>query len=280
MNKLFKYILPLLSLAIIAAGVIVYLEVQDSQIASHIGSYVSAVAAALAFLWLIAAFLQQMNELKLQREELRLQRSTLDLQREEIRKIGKYNALQQIARMLDSFNESLPNKNFPNVHSSDDLPKLYTYGWTTYWKPILENTDPNLVFKASNEWQPIETLCHQFLSIIASSVNLYSESTGELDAVPSERVTYYVTSFYDKLRQIPHIQQYIDPAYAIATDISLMEPGIRKVRLARYEAMNRLFPDVVKKDKLQKLRDEVDQYEKNRDKTSTEQVAPADASHR
>lgn len=279
MNKLYKYILPLLSLAVIAASLIVFFQVQNTQIASHVGSYVSAVAAALAFLWLIATFLQQMNELKLQREELRLQRSTLDLQREEIRKISKYNALQQIARMLESFNESLEKKSLPNVHSADDLPKLYTEGWTTYWKPILENTDSNLILKASNEWHTIETVCLQFLSIIASAVNLYSESTGEFDPIPSEGVPLYVTSLHEQLRKIPHIQQYIDPAYAIAMDFSLMEPGIKKVRLARYEALDRLFPEVVKKDELQKLRDEVKQYEKNRYKANTEQVASEGASH-
>lgn len=82
--------------------------------AYHIGSYISGFASSLAFIWLIASYQQQSKELQLQRSELVLQRQSLDNQSKELDQLGKYAALEQMARMIDFFEKSLEAK---GVHS-------------------------------------------------------------------------------------------------------------------------------------------------------------------
>ena len=61
----------------------------------ELGQFVSAVAASLAFLWIILACFQQNTQLRLQREELILQRNELALQREETKRLAE-GARQQV----------------------------------------------------------------------------------------------------------------------------------------------------------------------------------------
>lgn len=72
-----------LTVVIIIFAVVIPVFYKDLSIIANLGSYFSGVTSALAFIWLIAGFLQQSKELKLQREELTLQRRSLELQKDE-----------------------------------------------------------------------------------------------------------------------------------------------------------------------------------------------------
>jgi len=71
---------------------------------ADVGQFVSGIAALLAFLWIILAYLQQNTQLRLQREELVLQRNELVLQRQEMKRLAdeareQVEVLRQTARV-------------------------------------------------------------------------------------------------------------------------------------------------------------------------------------
>ena len=55
---------------------------------ADIGQFVSGLAGAIAFIWLVAAYVQQSFQLSMQREELGLQRHELALQRAEFERLA------------------------------------------------------------------------------------------------------------------------------------------------------------------------------------------------
>ena len=253
MNKFLKNTLGnwpwLLTGLVIFFAIILILKTKNLTTAANIGDFVAGFAATLAFIWLIAGFFQQRKELELQRNELSLQRTSLDLQKDEIRKIGKYNALSQIERMLENFNASLPARNLPNVTATEHLNMLFMNGWTSTWKTILNSKDPQHVIAAYNQWSIIEAVCNQFLSIVVSALNLYVEATEDFFLARYKEEDTEATVIYmngNKLSQIPHLQKYSGTANALAQDIFLMGPGIKRVRLAGFSAIKQLYPGVVR----------------------------------
>jgi hypothetical protein len=69
-----------------APGTVVELLLRLSV--ADVGQFVSGVAASLAFLWFVLAYLQQNGQLRLQREELLLQRDELVLQRQATKRLA------------------------------------------------------------------------------------------------------------------------------------------------------------------------------------------------
>lgn len=55
---------------------------------ADIGQFVSGLAGAIAFVWIVAAYLQQSSQLKMQRQELMMQRRELELQRAETKRLA------------------------------------------------------------------------------------------------------------------------------------------------------------------------------------------------
>lgn len=257
-----RYVLPLTTIALLLLASLCYQESADTEILSHWGSYISGVAAALAFLWLVAGFYQQSKELRMQREELALQRQTLENQRKELTRISKYNALQQISGMLDGFASSLPREKLPAVTTVDQLSVAFMTGVANHWKVILESNDSQEVFTAHRHWLPIESLCTEFISTYWAAMKLYSEATGEILPIQDENASQYIYFNYEHIRTIPHLQKYSGAAFAIATDLFLMDPGLTRVRFAGYSALNKIYPNIVKQDALEKLKSAVDELDK------------------
>lgn len=253
-----KYLLPLTTVMLLLLATLIFQRSPDIQTASQIGGYISAIAASLAFVWLIAGFFQQSKELKLQREELSMQREALMLQKEELKKISKFNALQQISTMLDSFNSSLPSKKIPNISNVEDLSMAFMGAMQSSWKIILESTNYQEVFDAHNKWLPVESICRQFISTVYSAVKLYAETTGEITLLNNDDEAQFVYFDHEKIRSIPHLQQYFGAAYAVASNLFLFEPGLKRIRLAGFEASDKVLPGVVKQEALEKLRKEVE----------------------
>lgn len=66
---------------------------------ADVGQLISGIAGAIAFIWLVAAFLQQGSQLAMQREELKLTRRELALQRQETGRLADEAHAQ--ARLLE-----------------------------------------------------------------------------------------------------------------------------------------------------------------------------------
>ena len=238
-------------------AILLFQRSPDIETASQIGGYISGIAASLAFIWLIAGFFQQSKEIGLQREELSMQRNALLLQKEELKKISKFNALQQISSIIDSFNMSLPAKQIPNINNVEDLHMAFINGMKDEWKIILESPNAKDVFDSHVKWLKIESICRQFISIFYSAIKLYAETTGEITILENDNEAQFIYFDYKKIKDIPHLQQYSGTAYGVASNLFLFDPGLKRIKLAGFEATNKLIPDVVKKDALEKLRKEV-----------------------
>jgi hypothetical protein len=213
MRKSPKYILPLATVVLLLLAILIFQRAPNIETASQIGGYISGIAASLAFVWLIAGFFQQSNELRLQREELSMQRKALVLQKEELKKISKFNALQQISLMLDSFNSSLTAKQIPNINTVENLSMAFMNGMQSEWKTILDSTNSQEVFDSHVKWLQIESICRQFISTFYSAVRLYAETTGEITLLENDNEAQFVYFGHEKIKDIPHLQQYAGAAY-------------------------------------------------------------------
>lgn len=253
----------ILTFIVVILSIYIFFTSTNISTAAQISEFFGGVATTLAFIWLIAGFLYQRKELELQRNELSLQRASLDLQKEELKKISKFNALEQISRMLGSFNASLPSKNLPGVTAIENLYPLFVKGMV-YWNGILDSENYKDVVDAYTEWKNVESPCLQFLSIVSSAVNMYAETTGEISVQKYEDDAAFIYFNYEKINKIPHIQQYIGTAYILAQDMIYCAPGLKRIRLAGLTAMNKLVPGSIDEEALQKLRGEVEELDREK----------------
>lgn len=228
------------------------------------GSVLGGAASALAFIWLVAAYLIQSKELSLQRHELSLQRQAIELQQEELSRISKYSALAQISHLLEQFDSSVrDNANVP----ANSVNEMHGVLMTTMqsWKTIMESSNVQAKFDAYTKWQATEIVCHNFLDRLLSAVRIYEEASGVkliADESSSEKAIYYG---YNDFRTIPFVQHYADVARGIAETLMFTEPGRDRVKLAGLQATDELMPNVVRPEAIKELEDKVADWDRQRD---------------
>lgn len=245
----------LTGVALIAA-VAVFWMAPDMGTRSQLGDYLSGFVSSIAFVWLIAAYLQQSHDLRLQRHELSLQRESLDLQREELKKLGKFAGLEQVAHLLEQFDASLRNNASSPAKSCHELSIAFTNGMTL-WKTLLESKDPNAVFDAYRKWMVIFSPCLAFVARVESAIDLYCEASGEPPIFPGQPAAERIYFGHDRIKAIPHICNYADSAYALSSSLVFTAPGLDRLQLAGLEATEKLMPGVVRAEALQELRTKV-----------------------
>jgi hypothetical protein len=264
MIKLWPWIL---TFAAIIAAAFIFCLTPDMITRSQLGDYLSGFASAIAFIWLIAAYLQQGAELRLQREELSMQRTSLDLQREELRKLGKYAALEQVAHVLDQFDIGLQKNPDAIARSANDLPIAFTNGMKD-WKVLLEGKDPNSIFEAYMRWMKINGPCLEFLERVVSAIDIYCEATDQSLLSPIGSSAERIYFDFEKIKNIPYVRHYIGAAYGLATSVVLTAPGLDRIQLAGMEAIDKIMPGTVKDDAIVNLRAKVAAHKAAREKAN------------
>jgi hypothetical protein len=232
---------------------------------SQIGGFLSGFAGTLAFIWLVAAYLMQGQELRLQRQELAMQRQAMEQQRNEWKKMGKYAALEQVARILDQYDQSLSRGSVEGIRSVNDLSTAFMNGMKL-WNTITEHQDPNTVFEAYTNWMQIDGACEEFLNRFVSAVEMYEGAT-DTAVLPAAGSSIQRLDFApDVLMNIPIIRHYSGTAKLLATNLFLCEPGRDLLRLKGFEATEKLFPGIVKVGAIAELRARVEAREAARAK--------------
>ena len=246
-----------LTVAILAAGVAAYALIPEPVNRGVFGDFVSGFVGALAFVWLIAAHLQQGTELRLQREELALQRAALNQQKEEFKGIHKSATLDQVYRVLEQFDASVRGNSALKIAGANDLGSAFV-GTMPLWKTIIDSDKPQAVFEAYSKWLPIHGLCVEFLERVVSAIELYDEAVGKshLPGGPTTASRIY-SAGAEALTAIPYVRHYAVGAYMVSTNLVLMEPGINRLLLAGLEATDKLTPGAIKADGLADLRKKV-----------------------
>ena len=249
--------------AVLAAAIAVFALAPDMTTRSQLGDYLSGFANAIAFIWLIAAYMQQGRELGLQRQEIALQRQSLNLQRDELKKMGKYAGLAQVAHLLEQFDQSLKVDPNAPAKSASELPIAFMNG-IGLWKTLTESEDPNAVLDAYIKWMKIYAPCVEFVARVASAVDLYCEAAGEVAIFPGAQPADRIFFGFEQIRAIPHISNYAGSAYAIASNMVLIAPGLDRIQLAGLEAAEKIMPGVAKAEALQELRAKVKAHDNAR----------------
>ncbi|MBI3915805.1 MAG: hypothetical protein HY322_02210 [Betaproteobacteria bacterium] len=254
-----------LTAIVILAGIVALVIAPKLETLSQIGDFFSGFAGTLAFIWLVAAYFMQGQELRLQRQELAMQRQSMEQQRNEWKKIGKYAALEQVARILDQYDASLSRGSVQGVRSITDLPTAYMNGMKL-WNTITEGSDPNAVFEAHTKWLPIDSGCEEFLNRFVSAVEMYEGATDSvvLPAAGSSIQRVYFAP--DALLSIPIIRHYSGTAKLLATHLLITEPGRDLLKLKGFEATEKLFPGIMFGEAIAEVRARVQAREAERAK--------------
>ena len=219
--------------------------------AANIGDFLSGFAGALAFIWLIASFRQQKEELRLQRKELGMQRSALQLQAKELHKMGKYAALEQVNHMIQSglkkLEEAPEGFNSVTALTVSILP-------TKEWKIILESDDPQKVYDSYLLFMKKSGPTKQFISTIANASKFYLEAIGNtyVDySLPDINFIYINKVFIEK---IPHISEIFYSTYDAVEFLISYEPGYKSITLAGFIAIEKVNgTDLMKKEAKEEL---------------------------
>lgn len=223
---------------IIIVAIITTIVVSKLEDASYVGGYLSGFAATLAFIWLIASFRLQSQELTLQRKELELQRRAIELQTTEIQSMSKYAALEQVRNMVDGAVQRLAKSNSgvtePGELFQASMP-------TVEWATLLESTDPQEVHNAYKSWGQKYGAATQFLAsmTLASKFYLRSINNTSVDYGLSDAQFFYINKVW--IEKIPHISEYFNHTYLVAEAMTKLEPGVKSIHLAGITAIERLF---------------------------------------
>lgn len=197
---------------------------------SHIGSYVSGFAAALAFMWLVAGSRMQSEEIRLQREELRLQRIALEHQAKEMKETAKFAGYDQIQRILKEALDEICESEI-SAQSPSELYRCWTEGMK-HWKPILESTNPQEVVEASEQWLPTAVVVKNYIASIAQALRIYLESQPSIKFEQQESDARFVYVYSSWMRKVPYLSKHEGTASFLANFVFLTEPAEKAITTA------------------------------------------------
>lgn len=262
-NWLSKHLPSLLTFAVLLFALVLVWRFQKLEELNQIGGFVAGFSSAVAFIWLVAAYRLQSQELKLQREELTLQRASLDAQRDELKKMGKYAALEQMSRILTQFEDSLAKSADGMPKSIAELPMAITSAMKN-WNTILKSDDHWQVHDLHMQWQKVLSPSQEFLARIVSAIEIYEEATSEKLLLAGDSSAARLYFSIEKLRNIPFVRNYIGTAQLVATELFLFEPGLDAIALRGFETTEALMPGVIKAEALDSLRKKVEEHQRSR----------------
>ena len=222
-------IIQKITFIIIIIAVIVFLT-RDIEKAAQIGDFLAGFAGALAFLWLIAGFKQQQNELKMQKEEIKMQRKALELQALELKnanKISTYNHIQQLTT------EALSELNNSNIKIKEhsELFNVFFKELSAYDKIFSNSTDKEQIIKAWMEWWKIEQSLNIFISKISFSLKLYIEYKTNTQAIQNMDIIF-IEQHIEEMNEIPYLKPFYGTMKNLIIPMKVTESYFNKFRLS------------------------------------------------
>lgn len=204
------------ALTVLVAAHAIHTALNSTPIqAANIGNFVAGYASALAFIWLVAGYLQQGEELALQRDELRAQREALTLQKEEMHRVSETGALGQVAILLEDFRRRLPE----HVEGVDTFEDIHRLLWTETGglHKVLDIRYTHESGDIWKSWIKAEAISRRFLDVVRGGALLYARSAGDVWLRDAEPVEQFILTNETEMVRIPHIGEAMWSARAIAT---------------------------------------------------------------
>lgn len=219
-----------LGVIVIAMAMIVFLK--DEKL-SAIGSVLGGVGSILAAIWFTASLFYQSQQLKEQKEQFIQNFSYIH---EEARR----NALI-FARDVLKDSEKLAMSNLPGAEAIGKLPTKYMLSMS-YYKELLESSDPHAVTDAFHEWVQLENAAVSFLRGLKSAAEIYFRATNITDIDYSIEPDEFVFIYGPRFRNLPYFDAYSGPANLLTEYMIRLTPGRKTAMLAGLLAMALIQP--------------------------------------
>jgi hypothetical protein len=180
-------------------GVLLYFKKEE---ASQIGSWLSGFSATLAFLWIIAGFYLQSNELSLQRKELAMQRESLELQASELKDLNKFQSLDHIRNIVETAVNQLEGGIgelvFPIV--KDQMTNIST---------MLKTNDLEEAWLASQKILLAYGRATSFLNSYATALKLHMQSQGiQYIENDDDKAYTFLICYIENAKNVPYLGNY------------------------------------------------------------------------
>lgn len=207
---------------IILIGITVYFT-RDIEKAAQTGDFLAGFAGALAFLWLIAGFKQQQNEIKMQRKALELQA----LELKNANKISTYNHIQQLTT------EALSELNNSNIKIKEhsELFNVFIKELSFYDEIFSNSTDKEQIVKAWMEWWKIEQTLNMFISKVSFSLKLYIEYKTNIQTTQKMDIIF-IEQHIEEMNEIPYLEQFYGTMSNLIIPMKMTKSYFNKFRLA------------------------------------------------
>jgi hypothetical protein len=244
--------------SVIFAGIsaAAWARIGSPDTATAVGTYAGAVISGLAFLWLVAGFWVQAEELKLQRDELALQRRAVEQQGRDTRELARLGALEQVASMFSGFNASIPGRGINQCDTIHDVPRQLVPRMALF-RTILTAPDASARYHAYLDWSTMEGLAVQLMGCAATAIRLLAPYTPELTETGDLTNEDLIIRNEGPLQRLPHVQSYALSIIMTARLFSTSGDLVLAVRVAGLEASQAVLGDVIRNEELDRLRAEL-----------------------
>jgi len=247
-------------LIVLSALLVLMFSSQLSNAAS-VGDFIAGFAGALAFLWLVAGYRMQAEELSAQKEELKLQRIALQNQVSELKSMTRFAAIDQVKSMVDSALHRL-SQSGGEITKPEQFFAAMLPG--PEWKVLAESTDPEEVMAAYTVYGKKHGPADTFVSGFASAARFYLRSIG------NEHVDYnlpdqeFVVINNPWLKDVPYLSTYLQMVTTYAEQKLNYEPGHKIFMLAFLVASQKMSgnPDIIKKESIAEIMEYLKEHDK------------------
>ncbi|WP_293627842.1 hypothetical protein [Salinisphaera sp.] len=214
--------------------------------------FLSSLFSGLAFVGLIITIVMQKDELAMQRDELKLQRRALESQVQELERMSRYSALDQVRSMLrdalSRLSESGGEVTRPEHFFSAMMPG-------PEWKTMIESIHPQEVMEAyqthSKKTSPAKTFVGSFSGI----AKFYLRSVGNDEVDYGLEPNEFIFINQSWLKDVPYISEHLLPTAQFAESQLNYEPARKMFVLAFLVASQKMAgsTDVVKEGSVEEL---------------------------
>jgi hypothetical protein len=229
-NKFFRLekIIQITIIVVIIA--LIVLIIRDIEKAAQTGDWLAGFAGALAFLWLVAGFRQQQNEITMQREEITMQREALELQALELKnanKISTYNHIQQLTN--DSLNNFMNSS--INIKEHSELFMIVLEEFKINKIIFSTSVDKVEIEQAWRKWWKFEQELNNFITKIAFALKLYIEYKTNIQVEQKLDISF-IDKYIEQMREIPYLEQFYGTFNNLVVTIKSIQPTFKMFQLA------------------------------------------------
>ena len=235
--KLFlnKYPVYILTIFLILVAILVQLFF-DIEKSAQVGDWLAGFAGTLAFLWLIASFQQQKDQLMIQSQELQLQREAIQLQAKELKNIGKFSALEQINVIVDKAIKDVEQSDTPIKNYAELMTVFTTRKFVEDLDIFFYSTDRDNISKTYQVWIVQEAEIRKFVARIATALKIYLGQTLDKEIDYSLDDIQFLHNNLYQIKYIPYLNETYAVMQSLIMMLQIMEPTLKKIQLAGWTA--------------------------------------------